>query len=269
MTANALLQSDCLRGCPACDCAEAKPLPHYAPAPWLIGTCENCGLTYLRNPPAYEALQEEFAWEKTYVAKKTASRGSTAFSPYARKLRQKLRMYRDKTNSFRHWFNDGHVLDIGCGGGRRVTPPMTPYGIELSNELHRIADQNMQAAGGYCLHGAGAQTIWKFPEQQFDGILMFSYLEHETDVMSVLRGAFRALKDSGRLFIRVPNFGSLNRRMIGAKWCGFRHPDHVNYFTLATLRDTVARAGFTAQLVNTVTLPVDDNISVLLRKEGI
>jgi predicted SAM-dependent methyltransferase len=82
----------------------------------------------------------------------------------------------------------------------------------------------------------------------------------------VLRGAHRALKDTGALFIRVPNYGSLNRKVIGPKWCGFRYPDHVNYFTLGTLRDTVARAGFRAQLVNTVTQPIDDNISVLLRK---
>ena len=86
--------------------------------------------------------------------------------------------------------------------------------------------------------------------------------------MSVLRGAHRALKDTGGVFIRVPNFGSLNRRIIGANWCGFRHPDHVNYFTLATLRESAQRAGFSTHLVNRITLPVDDNISVLLRKEA-
>jgi len=56
------------------------------------------------------------------------------------------------------------------------------------------------------------------------------------------------------------------RRVIGAKWCGFRYPDHVNYFTLHSLRDVAARAGFSCQLVNKISLPVDDNISVLLRK---
>ena len=124
----------------------------------------------------------------------------------------------------------------------------------------------MRTRGGYCVHGAGAEAIWQFDPAQFDGIVMFSYLEHEVDVMGVLRGVHRALKDDGALFVRVPNFGALNRRVIGPKWCGFRYPDHVNYFTLSTLRATAARAGFTTQLVNRLTLPVDDNISVLLRK---
>lgn len=254
------------RNCPICSASGASAVPDYSPDGWQVATCDDCGMTYLRNPPAYEALEEDFAWEKTYVEKKAASKGSTPLSPAIRRLRSALGMTRDKTSSFRRWFNDGHVLDIGCGMGHRIAPPMTPYGIELSKALHAEADSRMRAAGGYCLHGAGAEAIHDFEPGQFDGIIMFSYLEHETDVHGVLKGAHRALKMDGGVFIRVPNYGSLNRKLIGAKWCGFRYPDHVNYFTLATLKDAVGRAGFTAQLVNTMTYPVDDNISVLLRK---
>ncbi len=257
-----------LRNCPTCDSTTASLIPDYSPETWQVAACDGCGLTYLRNPPAYEALKEDFAWEKTYVEKKQASKGSTFLSPLARKVRAGLGMNRDKTRSFRRWFNDGHVLDIGCGEGGRISAPMTPYGIELSNALHAKSDKTMRAAGGYCLHGAGAKAIWGFDKSQFDGILMFSYLEHEADVMGVLRGAYRALKQSGAVFIRVPNFGSLNRKLIGAKWCGFRYPDHVNYFTLETLTDTAARAGFNTTLINTITRPIDDNISVLLRKSS-
>jgi predicted SAM-dependent methyltransferase len=84
--------------------------------------------------------------------------------------------------------------------------------------------------------------------------------------MRVLQGAHRALKPTGAVYIRVPNFGSLNRRVIGPKWCGFRYPDHVNYFTLATLTDAARRAGFDLQLVNGARLMIDDNIQALLRK---
>jgi predicted SAM-dependent methyltransferase len=95
---------------------------------------------------------------------------------------------------------------------------------------------------------------------------MFSYLEHEANVARVLDGAFRALKPGGAVFVRVPNFGSVNRRVIGPKWCGFRYPDHVNYFTLSSLRQVAARAGFETRLVNRLNLWFDDNIQVLLTK---
>ena len=257
------------RPCPGCDSTACTAQKAYSPDNWQVVTCNDCALTYLRNPVAYEALEEDFAWEKTFEAKARKG-GSTPLSGMVRKLRAAtVGISRDKHDQFRRWFSDGHVLDIGCGHGGLIKPPMTPYGIELSTALHAAADDAMRTRGGYCLHGAGAEAIWEFGESQFDGIVMYSYLEHETDVMGVLKGAHRALKDDGGVFIRVPNFGSLNRRVIGANWCGFRYPDHVNYFTLQTLRETCKRVGFSTTLVNKMTLPVDDNISVLLRKEAI
>jgi SAM-dependent methyltransferase len=254
------------RVCPVCDSAERAGLPKYSPDPWQVVQCAECNLVYLANPVDYAELEETFAWEKTYV-EKSAKGGSTRLSPAIRKLRTRLGLRHDgKTDRFREWFGDGAVLDIGCGTAQRITPPMTPFGIELSTVLHAAADTTMRAQGGYCLHGAGAETIWDFDAEQFDGILMHSYLEHETDVMRVLQGAHRALKPTGAVYIRVPNFGSLNRRVIGPKWCGFRYPDHVNYFTLATLTDAARRAGFDLQLVNGARLMIDDNIQALLRK---
>jgi SAM-dependent methyltransferase len=262
-----MLDETTYRDCPACAHGGARALTQYSPDPWQVVACEACGFVYLRNVPDYEALKVDLAWEKTFAAKKQADGGgSTPFSPLARRIRSALRMRRDKTAAFRRWFNDGHVLDVGCGSGGLIQPPMTPYGIELSTAEHRIADERMRGWGGYCLHGAGAERIWDFDEAMFDGIVMFSYLEHEKAVMDVLKGAYRALKSTGAVFIRVPNFGSLNRRVVGPKWCGFRYPDHVNYFTLHSLRDVAARAGFTTGLVNRISFPVDDNVSVLLRK---
>lgn len=264
-----MLDASAYRNCPVCDQDSASRIAAYSPDPWDVVSCDGCGFVFLRNAPDYEVLEEDLAWEKTYVAKKeTSGRGSTLFSPLARKIRNALKMRREKTALFRQCFNDGHVLDIGCGWGQLIQPPMTPYGIELSTALHRIADDRMRERGGFCLQGAGAERIWDFDEGHFDGVIMHSYLEHEKQVMEVLKGAFRALKPTGAVFIRVPNFGSLNRRVIGPKWCGFRYPDHVNYFTLQSLRDVAARAGFVTELVNKITLPVDDNISVLLRKSN-
>ncbi len=256
------------RHCPCCGSERAEGLTKYSPTPWEITRCTDCNFTYLRNPVDYQMLEENLAWEKTYVAKSKAG-GSTRLSGRIRKLRAKtIGIHRDKSASYRKWFKDGHVLDVGCGSGIRLAAPLTPYGIEISTALHAQADDHMRARGGYCLKGPGAEVIWEFDAEKFDGIVMFSYLEHETDVMKVLRGAHRALKRDGAIFVRVPNFGSLNRRVIGAKWCGFRYPDHVNYFTLPTLRAIAARVGFEVALVNRLTLPVDDNISVVLRKSA-
>ena len=52
------------------------------------------------------------------------------------------------------------------------------------------------------------------------------------------------------IYVRVPNYGSLNRKMLGAKWCGFRYPDHVNYFTTKSLGAMAGDCGLKLKLLN-------------------
>ncbi|MEM8632930.1 MAG: class I SAM-dependent methyltransferase [Pseudomonadota bacterium] len=263
-------QATTYRACPACGADQAEGLESYSPDPWHIVTCSPCGFVYLQNPPEYEALKEDFAFEKTAQKRRKTRQKKSWTSRANRKLRRALKTdgHRWGGDAYLKWFGPGKVLDVGCGHGQALPPPITPFGIELSTELHRHADAHMRTRGGYCVQAPGADGIWDFEPDFFDGVLMNSYLEHETQVGRTLEGAHRALKPGGKLFIRVPNFGSLNRKLQGAKWCGFRWPDHVNYFTLQSLTDIAGRLGFSANLINKMTLPVDDNVQVLLTKKA-
>ncbi len=255
------------RPCPACQADRSSRLEAYAPADWDVVACGNCGFVFLRNPPPYAALEEDFAWEKTYAEKKKQG-GSTGLSGLNRRLRAALGLTGGKRGDakFAAWFGAGKVLDIGCGDRIRTAIPITPYGIELSTALHARSDAAMRARGGYCLKAAGADGVWQFEPAFFDGVILHSYLEHEANPMRVLEGIHRVLKPDCKVYVRVPNYGSLNRRVVGAKWCGFRHPDHVNYFTFASLRAMAAKAGFSTKLVNHANLWVDDNIHALLQR---
>ena len=253
------------RTCPACGADDGHRRDAYSPDGWDVVECGACGFAYLRNPPPYAALEEDFAWEKTHAERSEKRRGP--LSRANRRLRAALGLRgRRSPAMFAKLFGPGRVLDIGCGAGDWIGPPMTPYGIELSRALWAEADARMRAAGGYCLHGAGAERIRDFDDNFFDGVLMNSYLEHEVALGDILRETQRVLKPGGKAFVRVPNYGSLNRRVFGAKWCGFRWPDHVNYFTYPALRRIADRLGFDTRLVNAATLPVDDNVQALLIK---
>ncbi len=56
-----------------------------------------------------------------------------------------------------------------------------------------------------------------------------------------------------------------NRRLLEAKWCGFRYPDHVNYFTTQSLRSITGDCGVRLKLLN-LCLPLDDNINAVLKR---
>lgn len=254
------------RPCPICSIEASTPLPDYSRDGWSIESCDGCGHVYLKNPPGYGALVEDFAWEKTYESEHDR-RLTEAPVAYRLDLATRFRhtLFRKSTEAkYRTWFGSGTVLDVGCGQGAEHVPGFTRYGIEISKELAAIADASMKAEGGHCVFGPGATAIREFPEGFFDGIVMFSYLEHEEHPLTVLKGAARALKRAGRIYVRVPNFGSLNRKVTGKRWVGFRYPDHVNYFTVADLRRIAGMAGLEVQLLNPIRLPFDDNINALL-----
>jgi len=262
-----------LRACPLCEARGGRDLTALSRDGWRIVECAACGFVHLANPPGHAALSEDFAWEKGLDAEKDRRLEAAPAMygvDYATRFRTGL-FQRTDMRKYVDWFDaerngGGAVLDIGCAQGDRIGPPFTPYGIEISKALADQADANMRARGGRCLHGPGAEAIWGFEPELFDGIVMRSYLEHEEAPLKVLRGAHRALKPTGAVYVKVPNYGSVNRMATGKNWCGIRLPDHVNYFTPKSLRAMAAKAGFSMEIKNPLNLVFDDNIHALLRR---
>jgi len=256
------------RRCPQCGGEAFQSLPDYSAAPWQVVECPACNFVYLRNPPKYEHLVSEFAWEKTRVAEVER-----------RKARSPVRMWIDRMTRWRagiyspgiagrlkRMFAPGRVLDVGCGLGKKVPGPFIPFGIEISEELCRAADSQMRTRGGHAIHAPAVEGAREFPDRYFTGILLRSFLEHEAQPKALLEKCSRVLADDGAIHVRVPNYGSLNRRLPGAKWCGFRYPDHVNYFTTQSLKSMVGDGGLRLKLLIPLRLPLDDNINAVLKR---
>lgn len=257
------------RCCPACGSGEREALPAYSEGEWSVVECRACGFVYLANPPGYAALVDDYAWEKTSKVEKAWRAEHRPVSSTLRKaLRWRFRVIGGSVNRIMGLLGGGRILDIGCGKGRPMfMEGCTPFGIEISRELHAQADAKMRAKGGYAVHAPAIDGLASFEDRSFDGVIMHSYLEHEEHPGPVLAEVARVLKPGGRAYVRVPNYGSLNRRVRGRHWCGFRYPDHVNYFTEKSLRTMAGSAGFGARLVNWLNLPIDDNIKMLLVKQ--
>ena len=99
-----------------------------------------------------------------------------------------------------------------------------------------------------------------------DAVVLRSYLEHESEPKSLLKGCFNVLKSGGAIIVKVPNYNSLNRRFVGTRWCGFRYPEHVNYFTPASLARMARETGFSVRQDFRDALPTSDNMWAVLIK---
>ena len=82
------------------------------------------------------------------------------------------------------------------------------------------------------------------PENSFDVVTQFGYIEHEWQPIAGLRAAYRILKPGGVTVIKTPNYASWNRTIRGMDWCGYHIPAHCNYFTPRTLREIFRKVGF-------------------------
>jgi SAM-dependent methyltransferase len=242
-------------------------MPYYSREPWYVVSCDVCHFVFIANPPDYTQLVSEFAWERTYLREAERRREKSPILMWLdAKTRWRLHIMRaDQNEEFRKLFRQGRVLDVGCGSGGSIPEPFTPYGVEISGALHRTADERMQARGGRAVHAPAVEGMADFPNGYFAGVVLRSFLEHEVEPKIVLEQTRRVVAVDGVAYVKVPNFGGVNRRVMGDDWCGFRLPDHVNYFTLKSLRRMAHDCGLRLTLRNPINLLFDDNIHAELR----
>ncbi len=205
------------RACPSCDRdnAESPPLV-YSWHMWILKQCAGCRFVYLENPPDYSGFAGEFSWEKNHGDRRqrmdSEYRLTSAASRLVRRLKRLFPKKPDKlARRVKRWFPPGAVLDVGCGDGRH---------LENLPECYKLV---------------GSDSM--------DGVIIQSFLEHETHPTDLLAEVVRTLTERGRVIIKVPNYACVNRRIMGPRWCGFHFPGHVNYFTPASLTSMVEKAG--------------------------
>jgi len=274
------------RTCPLCGSDNAqRPASRWSRGEWIIKECGDCAFPYLENAPVYERLKDEFAWEKTSekvtADRKAAAPVRTAASRQVKAIKQNV-LKREKirdlvVTALTETKLSGHLVDVGCGTGtpirkiatelRAAGHEITPIGIEISAELAASAHKKCRKLKGRCLHADALSGFESLPPDSVASIIMSSYLEHEVQPREVLQAALKAMKPGASCIVKVPNFACINRRVVGANWCGFRYPDHVNYFTPATLRRIAEDSGFEIARQNIFDcFPLSDNMYAVLRK---
>jgi 2-polyprenyl-3-methyl-5-hydroxy-6-metoxy-1,4-benzoquinol methylase len=275
------------RTCPLLDAEAPTDALPYAPPPWDLRQCRETGFVFLRNAPTYERLTEEFAWESTYrnesKARSQAEPIRYAISTFIKSLRSRLKRNKVVDLTVESVLavpsrEAVRLLDVGCGWGQLLGEVLErlpaqrrracrPMGIEISTELARLSQEALAPLGGACLHASALEGLTRCDPDSLDVVVMASFLEHEVQPLDVLRQCAVKLAPGGRVIVKVPNYASWNRSLRGARWCGFRWPDHVNYFTPDTLRAIAIKAGLHVQRLDwSDRFPLSDSLYAVLER---
>jgi SAM-dependent methyltransferase len=280
-----------LRTCPLLDRPAASIGLDAAPAPWDLRRCAETGFVYLANPPDQHLFRDEFAWEVTHEREANRRRRREpllhALSVWTKTVRHRL-LRRDKVavlaadllrTAARDVPGPLRLVDVGCGEGTlalrvadRLAPAVAerlePVGIELSNVLAHRADRKLRTRGGRCIHATGIEGLTDLERSSVQVIVLSCILEHEIAPLPLLRSCRACLAADGRMIVKVPNYACLARHVRGRRWCGYRWPDHVNYFTPATLAATARAAGLRVVRMSLMDRnPISDSLYAVLGRD--
>jgi SAM-dependent methyltransferase len=274
--------------CPILDRVTSVEKTAFGRESWSVVRCLETDFVFLANPPDSSQLEIEYAWEKTKEVERDR-RGmdepvKTRISTFAKKAKKTIFPMRNKIASLalaelkaKNQAAPFHVLDVGCGRGNLmleihdrcadVKRSIIPIGIEVSRQLASMSQEKWNSLGGKVVCAPALDATFEIEDATVDLAVMSSFLEHECHPLRLLNRLHAVLAPDGSIVLKVPNYACWNRRVRGSKWCGFRFPDHVNYFTPRTLRRLAGEAGFRVSRQNLLDrIPLSDNMYAVLTK---
>ena len=253
---------DTLTACPMCDGESAVKLP--IPGHWIgdgtfaelrgrIGVvrCGDCGLVYTNPRPSQDRLDAYYSGN-TYVCHETAGSASGGVKAQFLLDRLERRLSPEAPRT---------LLDYGAGGG----------GFMLHARARGWKVQGFEPGrrGRETCRNLGLDVVAncdELPAGGFGLVTLHHVFEHLADPASVLRGIKRLLHPLGRLFIEVPNAGSLRARLalpivsrhlgVDERYRAF--PIHLMYYTDRALRGMLRKGGWDIDATFTIGFGVDE-----------
>jgi 2-polyprenyl-3-methyl-5-hydroxy-6-metoxy-1,4-benzoquinol methylase len=134
------------------------------------------------------------------------------------------------------------ALDVGCGDGllleRCQLAGIDCDGFEVSLPLlhtlqEKFGPQKILSGDLSCITA-----------DSYDCVFLINVIEHLPDPRLTLGQIYKLLKPGGCVFVHAPNLGGLPARLSGRRWRQIEPLSHLYYFTNATLRELMQKAGF-------------------------
>ena len=154
------------------------------------------------------------------------------------------------------------VIELGCGRGEYLRL-MRGAGVKASGlEYSPAAVRDCVRAGLKVSRGFADRAGMKLPDAPFEAFYILNFLEHLPEPNALLSAIRANLGPGGVGLVEVPDFGMMLRKDLFSEFI----PDHLLYFTGATLRRLLELNGF--DVLETRTAWHGYILSAVVRKRG-
>ncbi len=216
--------------CPMCGSAP-EPTLRYDFDPYRVVDCPTCGLTFLSPRLTETAILKLYSDQEYYVSE-VAGQG---YDEYLEVRPNWIKTFTKRLDQVLKYQKPGKVLDIGCGPGFFLEAAQVKgynaYGLDPSDYIVKVAREKF---GDRIQHGV-IETA-DYPAEEFDLVVAFDTFEHIYHPLEWLTAARRVLKTGGLLAITTPDPSSMLAKLSGKNWVSFKLPEHVFYWSPATIR---------------------------------
>lgn len=229
--------------CPACGSAKLKSIltaKDYTVSneSFTIVECTDCTLRFTQDVPDRNAIGPYYKSEN-YISHTNTSKGYiNSLYQWVRKrtLKQKRKLI-EKTTGLK----TGTLLDIGSGTGAFVSEMKQAgwqiTGLEPDEDARKVALQINDVELN------NMNLFYELPENRYDAITMWHVLEHVHDLQGYISKLKLLLKDSGKLFIAVPNYIAKDAAIYQEFWAAYDVPRHLYHFSPQAMKMLIEKHG--------------------------
>ncbi|MBL4775793.1 MAG: class I SAM-dependent methyltransferase [Mariprofundus sp.] len=224
--------------CPICNSKHIMILSGFEAL--YIHKCIDCSFVFDSRIPTEDELYDHYKQYSYSMLKPCLHPTVASYN----KLLDELEQYRQS----------GNILDIGCGQGDFLNEARNRgwnvFGCEYSGaavSLCHDRDISIQQ---------GALTAEMFHGVQFDVITSFEVIEHINNQNEHFDLVYKKLRHGGLYFCTTPNFDALLRFLERDQFPIICYPEHISFYTKASLSHIARHHGFTIQKILTTGIDI-------------
>jgi len=215
-------------------CGQAVLRPVYEVRSFTIARCPSCGL-------GRTVLDREFDFQGYYAESYFQGGVDDGYADY---IGSEIALRTEFQNVLAYLLKKTHgrasLLEFGCAYGFFLQEAARHFteveGIELSADAARYC----QALGLKVAAGAVDDTTLRGP---YDVAVGLDVIEHVPDPQDTVRLIAARLKPGGSLLLSTGDWGSLLARLMGKWWRLMTPPQHLSFFTRASMTLMIENTG--------------------------